>query len=89
MNPFYVTYYTLLYSPSERKNSRNSCNISIFPDGTQTKNTRKANLFGCEDNLGHTDVTTTLNIYSHVYESMKVSSAVKLEAYYSKLEKRR
>ena len=40
-----------------------------------------------QDNLGHSDVQTTLNIYSHVFDSMKEASAHQVEAYYSELKK--
>ena len=39
-----------------------------------------------QENLGHSDVQTTLNIYSHVFDSMKEACADQVEAYYKSLE---
>lgn len=35
-----------------------------------------------QEMLGHSEIDTTLNIYGHVYDSMKVSSAAKVESFY-------
>ena len=35
-----------------------------------------------QEMLGHSEIDTTLNIYGHVYDSMKTSSAVKVETFY-------
>lgn len=36
-----------------------------------------------QEMLGHSEIDTTLNIYGHVYDSMKISSATKVESFYN------
>ena len=36
-----------------------------------------------QENLGHSDIDTTLNIYGHVFESMRKGSAEKVDSYFN------